>query len=86
MCYERYLDAVNKASSVDSSTTKNSNKRYTSFVKSVAVTIVGLETLKNSSVKGRKCNRIQGSLPKPAIAPEKLKAIYGMIIFIRVFV
>ena len=72
MCHERYLDAVNKAS-----TSTTNEKKYSTFVKSVAVTIVELADLKASSVKGRRCNRFKNSVPKKPIEPAKLKAIYG---------
>ena len=78
ICYDRYLDAVNKASSTDPTKV---NKRYSAFIRSISVTIVGLENLKNCSVKGRKCNRKKGAVAKPAIPSDKLKAIYGKFLF-----
>ena len=61
-----YDNAKNKATGDD----------YSRFIKHVAVSIIGHEELKRSSVTGRGCNRTKTS-PKPALNQEKLGAIYG---------
>ncbi|CAH1173957.1 unnamed protein product [Phaedon cochleariae] len=52
-----------------------SAKSGAQFVKNIAVSIFGIEILKNSSVTGKMSNRIKKSEARPPLDPNKLKAI-----------
>ncbi|XP_032457976.1 uncharacterized protein LOC116738685 [Nasonia vitripennis] len=50
---------------------------YSAFVRNVAMSIIGAETLMKSSVTGKKCNRLN-TTPKEKLDPKLVGAVYGI--------
>ena len=69
-----YDNAKNKIYTNNKKNKKGS--KYTGFVRYIAEQIIETETLKMSSVTGRKCGRIQTEA-KPKIDPTLLSAVIG---------
>ena len=69
-----YDNAKNKIYTYNKLDKKGS--KYTGFVRYIVEVIVGVETLKKSSVTGRKCGRIK-SAAKPKIDPTLIAAVIG---------
>ena len=72
------MTAYNNAKNSAQKATKPDNqfRGSSAFVRDVAMSIIGAETLKNRSVTGQKCNRLN-TAPKPPLDPKLTGAVYG---------